>query len=241
MKNPGRQHWPLGFAILILLSLMMIIVPVTRRSLIALLACGLLLLCGQTVTAEHAPPPAGAASSYPAFEVHADEHVTIAADPYNTKEKASCFRIDYLKYGFMPIRVIVTNDGDKPINLEQARIHFITASGDKIPAAETEDVERRISNPKNDSGPTVSVPGLPHKTRSKNPKIDADFQEFEYQALVVEPHTTRAGFLFYDVQDLGDNPLKGAKLYLRRLQASDGKDLFYFEIPFDKYLAVGTK
>src|SRR5271156_5224659 len=128
---------------------MMIIVPVTRRSLIAPLVCELLLLCVRAVAAEHPPPPAGEASSYPAFETHADEHVTIAADPYDTKDKASCFRIDYLKYGFMPIRVIVTNDGDKAISMEQARIHFITASGDKIPAAEPEDVERRTTDVKN--------------------------------------------------------------------------------------------
>ena len=219
----------------------MIIVPVTRRSLIAPLACGLLLLCARFGAAEHPPPPAGVATSYPAFVAHPDEHVTIAADPYNTKEKASCFRIDYLKYGFMPIRIIVTNDGDKPINLEQARIHFITASGDKIPAAEPEDVERRTTDVKNvDRSRRSLCLGFLPRPRSKDPKIEADFHEFEYQALVVEAHTTRAGFLFYDVQGL-DNPLKGAKLYLRRLQASDGKELFYFEIPFDKYLGAGTK
>src|SRR5271170_1675819 len=218
---------------------MMIIVPVTRRSFIVPLACGLLLLFSLVVAAEHPPPPAGVATSYPSFDAHVDEHVTIAADPYNTKEKASCFRIDYLKYGFIPIRVIVTNDGDKPINLEQARIHFITAGGDKIPAAEPEDVERRTTNVKNPSGPKVPIPGL-GKPKSKDPKIEADFHEFEYQAIVVEAHTTRAGFLFYDVQGLSD-PLKGAKLYLRRLQSADGKDLFYFEIPFDKYLAAQGK
>src|SRR5271168_355125 len=135
----------------------MIIVPVTRRFLMASLFCGLLLLCTHLAEAEHAPPPANAASSYPSFETHADEHVTIAADPYNTKEKVSCFRIDYLKYGFMPIRIIVTNDGDKPINLEQARIHFITASGDKIPAAEPEDVERRTTDIKSVTGPKIAV------------------------------------------------------------------------------------
>lgn len=217
----------------------MIIVPVTRRFLIPTLISGLLLLCTHFSGAEHAPPPAGVASSYPAFEAHADEHVTIAADPYNTKEKASCFRIDYLKFGFMPIRIIITNDGDKPINLEQARIHFITANGDKIPAAEPEDVERRTTDTKNVMGPKIAVPGLP-KPKDKNTKVDEDFQEFEYQALVVEPHTTRAGFLFYDVQNLS-NPLKGAKLYLRRLQGADGRELLYFEVPFDKYLAAGTK
>jgi hypothetical protein len=217
---------------------MMIIVPVTRRSFIAPLTCGLLLLCARVVAAEHPPPPAGVATSYAAFVAHPDEHVTIAADPYNTKEKASCFRIDYLKYGFMPIRIIVTNDGDKPINLEQARIHLILANGDKIPAAEAEDVERRATNPKNPTGGVkLPIPGIGGKVKSKDPKIDADFQEFEYQAIVVEAHTTRAGFLFYDVEGLSD-PLKGSKLYLRRLQASNGKELFYFEIPFDKYLAA---
>ena len=51
----------------------------------------------------------------------------------------------------------------------------------------------------------------------------------------MEPHTTRAGFLFYDVSDLA-HPLKGAKLYLKMLRNADGDELFYFEIPFDKYL-----
>ena len=68
-------------------------------------------------------------------------------------------------------------------------------------------------------------------------QIEADFSTFEYQAIVVEPHTTRAGFLFYDIQGLS-NPLVGAKLYLRMLRAADGHELFYFEIPFDKYLAA---
>jgi hypothetical protein len=217
----------------------MIIVPVIRRLSILPILFGLLWFGEGIATAEHAPPPAAAASTYPAFDAHADEHVTIAADPYNIKDKASCFRMDYLKLGFMPIRVIVTNDGDKPINLEQARIHFITAAGDKIPAAEPEDVERRATNVKNPSGGVkLPIPGISTKPKSKDPKIEADFHEFEYQAIVVEAHTTRAGFLFYDVDGISD-PLKGAKLYLRKLQAADGKDLFYFEIPFDKYLTAG--
>jgi hypothetical protein len=203
----------------------------------ALIPCPLLLLRARA--ADHAAPPAGVATSYPAFDQHPAEQVAIAADPYNTRDKASLFRFKYLQYGFMPIRIIVTNNGDKPISLIDARINFITAGGDKIPAAEPEDVERRAGGMKRpDSG--YKLPGpLPRigNKSSSNKDIDDDFHTFEYAAVAVEAHTTRAGFLFYDVQGLA-NPLVGAKLNLRLLRNSEGKELFYFEIPFDKYLAT---
>jgi hypothetical protein len=94
---------------------------------------------------EHGPPPAKDATSYPAVDVHPDEHVAIAAEPYNTAEKIRFFRVNYLDHQFLPIRIIITNSGDKPISLDQARIYFISAAGDRIPAAEPDDIERRIS------------------------------------------------------------------------------------------------
>src|ERR1700678_1362360 len=205
---------------------------------VALLSCPLLLFRARA--GEHAPPPAGLATSYPAFDQHPNDQVAIAADPYNTKEKASIFRFKYLEYVFMPIRIIVTNNGDKPISLIDARINFITALGDKIPAAEPEDVERRIGGVKRpDSGYKLPgpLPRIGNKSSSKNKDVDADFQTFEYSAVAVEAHTTRSGFLFYDVQGLA-NPLVGAKLNLRMLRNSDGKELFYYQIPFDKRLAT---
>jgi hypothetical protein len=76
------------------------------------------------------------------------------------------------------------------------------------------------------------------KTKPKTPdkKVEQDFSDFEYSAVTVPPHSTRAGFLFYDMQGLGNKPLKGAKLTLRDLRDADGKELFSFDIPFDKYL-----
>ena len=41
--------------------------------------------------------------------------------------------------------------------------------------------------------------------------VEDDFNMYEYGALVVEAHSTRAGFLWYDVSEL-DHPLKGALL-----------------------------
>ena len=146
------------------------------------------------------------ATSFPAVEVHADEHVAIAVEPYDTKEKESIFRVDYIDHGVMPVRLIVTNLGDKPISLRDARILFETAAGDRIQAAEPEDVERLMTRKERQGGkiPMPASPALPIHTKPKasNKEIEQDFNTFEYQALVVEPHTTRAGFLFYDVAGL---------------------------------------
>jgi hypothetical protein len=198
----------------------------------------LLWLALPAMASEHVPPPVGAATSFAAVEVHDDEKVAIAAEPYDTKEKESIFRVDYLSHGVMPVRLIVTNNGDRPISLRDARILFLTAAGDKIQAAEPEDVERLMTQ-KERQGTKIPMPGpipaIKLKPKASNKEIEADFDTFEYQALVVEPHTTRAGFLFYDVSQL-DHPLKGAKLHLHKLRDADGKELFYFEIPFDNYL-----
>jgi hypothetical protein len=191
-----------------------------------------------TLASDRTPPPVQPATTFADVEVHPDEKVAIAAEPYDTKEKESIFRVDYLSHGVMPVRLIVTNQGDKPISLRDARILFQTAAGNRIQAAEPDDVQRMMTR-KEREGTSIPMPGplpkIKFKPKASYKDIVQDFDTFEYGALVVEPHTTRAGFLFYDVSDLS-HPLRGAKLHLHALRDADGKELFYFEIPFDKYL-----
>ncbi len=198
----------------------------------------LLWLALPAVASDHTPPPVQPATAFAAVEVHDNEKVAIAVEPYDTRAREAIFRVDYLSHGVMPVRLIVTNLGDRPISLRDARILFLTAAGDKIQAAEPEDVERLMTR-KEREGSKIPMPGpipaIKLKPKASNREIEQDFDTFEYQALVVEPHTTRAGFLFYDVSQL-DNPLRGAKLHLHKLRDADGNELFYFEIPFDKYL-----
>ncbi|HWG21162.1 MAG TPA: hypothetical protein VG225_11590 [Terracidiphilus sp.] len=190
------------------------------------------------LASDHTPPAVQPATAFADVEVHAKEKVAIAAEPYDTRQKESIFRVDYLAHGIMPVRLIITNNGDRPISLRDARILFQTAEGDRIQAAEPDDVERVMTR-KEREGRKIPLPG-PLPPIKMHPKgsikdIEQDFSQFEYGALVVEPHTTRAGFLFYDVSQL-DHPLKGAKLHLHELRDADGNELFFFEIPFDKYL-----
>lgn len=190
--------------------------------------------------AERKAPPAGVATNYPAVDVHSKEEVAIAADPYNTREKASVFRIDYLKYGFMPIRIIVTNNSSQALSLADAHIDFVTAAGQSLGTAEIPDVERRVNRIKNPGG-GIKLPGpLPrigNKSATSTKAIVADFHEFEYSAATVPPHSTRSGFFFYDLQGLS-HPLSGARLSIDTVRFADGRNLYFFAIPFDKYLAT---
>ena len=210
------------------------IVSCRLASMLALLA----MLPQLSYASDHTPPAVQPATDFAAVEVHADEKLAIAAEPYDTKEKMGLFRVDYISHGILPVRLIVTNNSDRPISLRDARILFITATGDRIQAAEPEDVERLMTR-KEREGSKVPMPGpIPSihlKPKASDKDIEQDFDTFEFQALVVEAHTTRAGFLFYDVSGL-TRPLEGSLLNLHTIKDADGKDLFYFEIPFAKYL-----
>ncbi len=205
----------------------------------ASLILALCLTAPSLFASDHKMPVPKDASTYPSYDAHTAEHVVIAAVPYDTKEMGKIFRVRYIENNFMPIYVVVTNNGDQPLSLDQARIDFLDSAGDRIPAAQPEDVERRMTK--------IAYPGKiiplpeplpPMHTKPKTPdkKIEADFNQFEYSAITVPPHSTRAGFLFYDMQGLGNSPLKGASLVLRDIRTAGGHELFYFQIPLDKYL-----
>lgn len=208
------------------------ILPHAPAACLALLC---LLLSGRSF-AEKTIAPAQAATGYPAHVT--EDGITIAVDPYDRWPKEDVFRVDYLQYDMLPLRIIITNNTDHPISLSDARILLFPGDGEKINAAEPEDVERRVSSAAR-RGTTIPIGPLKihHEGKTPDKKIEADFSEHEYAALAVEPHTTRAGFLFYDVQGLGQHPLRGAKLVFREVRDSSGKQLFAFEVPLDAYLA----
>jgi len=209
----------------------------TMRSILAI---ALLLALPLAVLAEKKIDPAKPATEYPAHISQAG--ITIAADPYDRLPKEDVFRVDYLKYNFLPIRIVVTNDTAQPISLNDVRILLLPSEGSKINAGEPGDVERRVLAGQR-MGTTLPIGPLKIHRQGKaaDSKVEADFSEHEYSALAVEPHTTRAGFLFYDVQSLGQHPLAGAKLVFRQVRDSSGKEMFAFEVPMDAYLKSAPK
>ena len=181
------------------------------------------------------PPPLPAAQ-YAAHDTHPAERVTIAADPGNTPQTAPDTRLDYLAHGFLPIRVIVTNDSDQPINLDDARIMLITADNYSENAATDDDLQRRLFEMKQVKGSKIPLPAplppITHHPRPVDQKIVADDVDFGFKTTTIAPHTTVAGWLFYDTHDLDAPILKGATLELRKVRwASSNKPLDTFDIP----------
>lgn len=192
--------------------------------------------------AKRVAPPVLAASAYPARETHDKEHVTVAAEPFDTRAKGNFFRNDYAGHSILPVRIVIQNDSDAPLDLNQARFQFIAADGTKLPAATPDEMNRRLfrfSDLKQ-----KRIPGTPivYRPTPVDKKIIDDDKDFSFSQTVVPPHTAASGFLFYDIKDLDDPPLRGAELYVKMIHAKDanGKDseLFAFSVPFDKYLAI---
>jgi hypothetical protein len=184
-------------------------------------------------------PPAKPASQYAANDTHPDEHLTVAAEPCDDPKACPFFRLPYIQHGLLPIRVIFTNDGDRAISLDDARMQFISAANDKIPAATEDDINRRIFTIHSTQPIHIPLDPFPIHRTPVDKKVTEDDNDFGFQGTVVNAHSTLAGYLFYDIQGLDDPALKHAQLYIKEVHTLDGKqELFAFTIPFDKWLAA---
>ena len=179
-------------------------------------------------------PVAKTAINYPAHDFHRDEKVAIAADPYDTPEKAKIFSVDFAAHGFLPIFFIVTNDSDQPVSIAKFEVTLITANHSKLTPISPSDLYRRLSNPQSSTRPSP-IP-LPHKVKTGITKKDMDeIESSQFEARAVEPHTTQSGFLFFDVSGIS-SLLPGANIDITGVADAKGNELMYYEIAVDKYL-----
>jgi len=180
------------------------------------------------------PPPPKPAQAYEMVDAHPQEHVTIAAEPGDTKRTRPDTRLDYFGHNMMPVRVIVTNDSEFTVTLDDARIHLITADNTVLPAATLDDLQRRMFTMRSATGTKIPL-GIPVPlTVGKNDidkKINEDDRDFGFQTTEVRPHTTVAGWLYYDMQGTDPPFLHNATLELKRVRYAGSRQLLdSFEI-----------
>jgi hypothetical protein len=196
---------------------------------VALLVLSALCLAGK----EFVRPVAQAAKMYPAHDSH--DEVTVAIDPYDNAVKRQSFSVDWMEHGYLPVFVVITNDGDEPISFSNMKAQLVTTSRTKLMPATADDLYRRLSNPQRATIPSpLPLPGKKIKG-SVSKKVLDEIDAARFGARGVEPHATQSGFLFFDVSDMS-SPLPGSNFFLMGVQNAKGEELMYFEVSVDKYL-----
>ncbi len=182
-------------------------------------------------------PQAAPATSYPAHDQHPLEAVAVAVDPYDLAEKTTIFSVHYSELGFLPIFVVVTNDGNQPVELAGMKAQLVTVNRTKLSPGTQEDIARRMTRP---SASTNRYP-IPFPTKKVKGGLSKqaieEIQNAQFVAKAVEPHSSQSGFLFFDVSGISV-PLAGANFYLTGVRDAKGNELMYFEIPLEKYLTA---
>jgi hypothetical protein len=178
------------------------------------------------------PPRAENASTYPCKDAHPNEKVTMAVDVYNAPPKSDIFATPYNQEGILPVFLVITNDGDQPVTVKNMQAELVTAQRSKLESLNTDDVFRRVAHISGSSTSPARVGPIPLGS-NKNKKAQKQYEEILnsiFAAEAVEPHTTKAGFLYFDVRDV-KQPVDGARVYLTGVRDSSGNELMYFEVP----------
>lgn len=206
----------------------------SRSRLLVTLLCASVGVPAALASKNFVKPEAKLAINYPAHDFHRDEKVSIAADPYDTADKAKIFSTDFARYGYLPVFFVITNDSDQPVSIASMEIRFITANHSKLTPVGTDDLYRRLANPQ--AGTRPSPLPLPHKVKTGISKKQMDeIDSSQFAARAVEPHSSQSGFLFFDVGGIND-PLQNANIDITGVNDAKGNELMFFEIPMQKYL-----
>jgi len=204
-----------------------------------LVSCAVATLVVALGAKDFVKPVAQPAKTYPVHDNHVDDKVAIAADPYDSPDKAKIFSVNFHEHGFLPIFFVVTNDGGQPVSIANMQVTLTTANRTKFTPISTDDIARRLTNPQANTNPGVNPLPIPiprKKVKGTISKKEMDeIESSQFAARAVEPHTTQSGFLFFDVGDIA-TPIAGAHVDVTGVNDVKGKELFYFEIELEKSL-----
>ncbi len=168
----------------------------------------------------------GSAGSY---AHQTSDQVTVGAKPYNTEDlTAEAFgkKADLLKYGVLPVLVIIENKRDKALDLRDLEVNLVGADGRHVVAVNPEDLSYLGTAGKHPGMSPVRIP-LPKK---KNPMNAPEIVIRSFSAKMLPPGDSANGFFYFEARS---EP--GDKLYVNGLRdARSGQELLYFEFPIQK-------
>jgi hypothetical protein len=169
---------------------------------------------------------AGAASEY---AHQTSEQVTVGAKRYDTEElTAEAFgkKTDLLKYGILPVLVVIENNRQKTLDLRNLEVNLVAADGRHVGPVSPEDIPFLGKRAKTPTMNPIPNP-LPRK---KNPLNAPQIVERAFAAKILPPGDSASGFFYFEAR-----PEAGDKLYLNGLRDTPlGQEILYFEFGLGK-------
>ena len=157
------------------------------------------------------------------------QNVMVGAKAYDTKElTAQAFgkKADLLRYGVLPVLVVIENKRDKALDLRELEVNLVAADGRHAGSVNPEDIPFLARHGKK---PPPVQPPIPLPKRG-NPLNAPEIVTRAFAAKMLPPGDSAFGFFYFEAR-----PEPGDKLYLNGLHdARSGQDLFYFEFPFEQ-------
>src|SRR5215471_21555417 len=118
----------------------------TSRTLPVTLLCLLIAATSLLAYKDFVMPKPESASTYPSKDSHPEEKITAAIDLYNTAPKDDVFATNYAQNGILPVFLVITNDGNKPISVTRMQAQLVTSGRAKLDALTADDIMRRVSH-----------------------------------------------------------------------------------------------
>ncbi|MGA8027885.1 MAG: hypothetical protein WB992_12135 [Bryobacteraceae bacterium] len=157
------------------------------------------------------------------------DQVTVGAKPFDNEDlTAQAFgkKTDLLKYGVLPVLVVVENKRAKALDLQDIEVNLVGADGRHVTAVNPEDIPFLGKNGKRPSNVPLPIP-LPAK---KNPLNAPEIVTRAFSAKMLPPGDSASGFFYFEAR-----PEPGDKIYLNGLRdARSGQEILYFEFPLEK-------
>ena len=166
---------------------------------------------------------AGPAGSY--AHQTADE-VTIGAKPYDKQdltEDAFGKKTDLLRYGVLPVLVVIENKSKQALDLRELEVNLVARDGRHATAISPEDVEYVGHPTKRPEIKQTPLPMPKKKSHLNSPEIVTR----AFAAKMIPPGDSASGFFYFEAQ-----PERGDKIYINGLrEARTGQEMLYFEFP----------
>ncbi|MBV9266428.1 MAG: hypothetical protein JO061_09700 [Acidobacteriaceae bacterium] len=166
----------------------------------------------------------GAADTY---SHQSSDKVTIGAKPLKSQEDLTAAfgkRADLLRYGVLPVLVVIQNNRSKTLDLRDLEVNLVGQDGRHVSAVNPEDIPFLYK--RRQSQVPISVP-LPKRG---NPLSSPEIVSRAFSAKMLPAGDSASGFFYFEAM-----PETGDKLYLNGLhETPSGAEIMYFEFPLER-------